>query len=554
MRIVDELVTRFRLEGISEAARNALRLKKSVDDATRSVQRLQSSGKAPQFDLSFITPKIAARGRGQTNEPSIDKAFQFMLANMGPFGNAIARVHGQLSGLGLTALSVFGAMALGLAGLVLAAAALIKMLIDVGVALTRLTVDIAKMSLQASAKFESLKMALRGVTGDAKVANEQFEKLFRVSMLPGVDFESTLRTSLGLQATGKASFEDTIRIVAAFGNAAALAGVGAAEFEMSMVQLRQSLAKGKIEAQDWRSIVMQIPQVATALTRRFGTQVTEDLNKMGITSAAAIMAVVEELEGLAKAEDTLANKMVNLKAVGEAAFARIGDAIAGKSKAALDAFANSLVALIQGGAFAEIGAQFGRIFHIFETTLGSIENMTVNIIAGFRTWLDVLNALVMISAVLLKNLSMIPGLRIAGAFAKTLDGAMGELSIGNLFRFYQIQTRAQMKAGQAELGDDLDTSSPWSDLMLGNEEARRQTPIMAAIERNTRDTVDLQKRILGGGAVGAAALNPVKVSQAISGGGGSRSARVRRLMDELISAVMAEAGGPQVSTWASVKR
>jgi hypothetical protein len=78
------------------------------------------------------------------------------------------------------------------------------------------------------------------------------------------------------------------------------------------------------------------------------------------------------------------------------------------------------------------------------------------------------------------------------------------------------------------------------------QESQQQTRSLKAIEANTRQMVDLQRSILGGGNLGAMGVTPVELSNMRNGRGGSAeemiAAGVRRAVMELMGPLQARRG------------
>jgi len=184
---------------------------------------------------------------------------------------------------------------------------------------------IGAVSVNTAMRFERMEMGLRSVMGSSAAAAVELEKLRKVAQLPGVSLEQAIQGSTRLQAVGINA--DLARdAIQEFGNALAVSGGSAADMDGVILALTQMKGAGKILTQDLRQITSRIPMLASVMKKQFGTDVPEEINKMGISfeefSAKIIAGMQSEIP---RAANTLENSFVNLKAAGENLLSVIGN-------------------------------------------------------------------------------------------------------------------------------------------------------------------------------------------------------------------------------------
>lgn len=187
---------------------------------------------------------------------------------------------------------------------------------NIGTNLTQsLTLPLAALgaaSVQAFGDFQSLEKAFAAVAKEGTNVSEEIERLRRVAEAPGLAFEEAVRASTRLQAVGLNAGE-AARVVEQFGNAVARSGGGAAELDGAVLALTQIASKGKISAEEINQLGERIFEIRPALVQAFGTADSEQLQKLGITSAEFIAKITEELAKLDRVEGGLSNAFENLR-------------------------------------------------------------------------------------------------------------------------------------------------------------------------------------------------------------------------------------------------
>lgn len=314
----------------------------------------------------------AARARRQMTLPtgSASPMAKFVLGvrndgDKASFGSAFGPGAGLAARAGLTGLKVAAAAA--------------------GAELAALTVT-ARASfaaLEAFGELEALKSGFTAIVGDAREAEAQLKRLRELGKNPGLDFEDAIRGSRALQEAGlsAAEAEETLK---QFANAGALAGSSTEEVTSTLLQLRQALRKGKIDGDELRSVLENMPYAAKFLKQAFGTSVGMELAQMGVTAKDALRVIVEGLATIPRAADGVKNSIKNIRSSWSLAVASIGEGV-NTTVGGLGAISKQLDVLEESGAFKTLGEKMGAIF---ATDTSGLESGLTNIVAGFQTLVD----------------------------------------------------------------------------------------------------------------------------------------------------------------------
>lgn len=219
--------------------------------------------------------------------------------------SALDTVGNKLTSFGSTAMSVGAQLTLGLSTPLL---------------------GFATVAVKTAADMESLMLGLQSIATAADPATKQFQRLQEVAKLPGLSLEQAIRGSINLQNAGF-SAQQAERSISLVGNALALVGKGSADLNPVLSQLQQMSNKAKVVAGDLKPIMERVPQVAKAVREAFGTLDTEAIQKMGVSPATMIEAILSSLEKLNKAGDGSKNKFENFADAVDQAMARVGRAL-----------------------------------------------------------------------------------------------------------------------------------------------------------------------------------------------------------------------------------
>lgn len=179
----------------------------------------------------------------------------------------------------------------------------------IAVKLTKAIIRAGTSVVQTAIKYDKLKIGLIAVTGSAKEAAIQINRLRVLAEAPGLGFEQAIQGSISLQAAGL-SAELAEKSLSAFGNALAVVGKGATELGRVNVQLAQIAAKTSGFGADIRVLKEAIPAIGPALRKAFDGKPLEDVS---ITGQELIEVLVVELNKLGRAGDSVGNDINNLR-------------------------------------------------------------------------------------------------------------------------------------------------------------------------------------------------------------------------------------------------
>lgn len=170
---------------------------------------------------------------------------------------------------------------------------------------------------------QALKMGLEAVMGSARLAGTEMTRLQEVAKLPGLGLNEAVKGSIRLQAIG-ISAESAANMMMQVGNAVATVGNGTAEFERAMYGVQQ-LANTKFPlGEDLNIIKDALPQVSKLLKDAFGTDRSDELAKMGKTSAELVEVIITGLGKLPRVAGGINGAFENMKDSVTNSLSRIG--------------------------------------------------------------------------------------------------------------------------------------------------------------------------------------------------------------------------------------
>lgn len=152
-------------------------------------------------------------------------------------------------------------------------------------------------AIKAFGDIQSLKNGLTAVTGSAAETNKQFSRLTELAKLPGLGLKEVTKGSINLQVIGFTA-EKAEKSIRAFGNAVATVGGGREQFERATYGLAQLANTDFPLGEDLNIIKDAIPQITPLLKEAFGSSRSDELAKMGVSSAQVVDAIVNGLSKL----------------------------------------------------------------------------------------------------------------------------------------------------------------------------------------------------------------------------------------------------------------
>lgn len=217
----------------------------------------------------------------------LQKALQSAQAQLQAFGssvssklsslsNSITDTEGKFQKFGESATSAGQTLSLGLTAPILAFGA---------------------AALKSFGDIQSLKLGLVAVTGSTQEAEKQFTKLAEIAKLPGLGLNEAVQGAINLQVIGF-SAEKAQESLQLFGNAVATVGKGRVEFERAIYGLQQLANTEFPLGEDLNILKDAIPQITPLLKEAFGTSRSDDLQKLGISSAQLIDTILTGLQKL----------------------------------------------------------------------------------------------------------------------------------------------------------------------------------------------------------------------------------------------------------------
>jgi tape measure domain-containing protein len=242
---------------MSGAARTiAIRLSaENAETVRRSLEKLGADGKRAleQIDSASAKAQPAMRGLASASDAAV-RSFGALGNSLGSTSSAFVSVTGRAGG----AAAAIAAVAVG------AAAA--------GSA-------IARAGDQAT---ESL-ARLQAATGSFGAAEKVYQNLYALSQQTGVAISESAnafaRFAIAAREIG-ATNDQVLALVRTVQQAGIIAGASTAETSATVMQLGQALASGRLQGDELRSVLENMPTLAEALAHELGASVGE-LRKMG---------------------------------------------------------------------------------------------------------------------------------------------------------------------------------------------------------------------------------------------------------------------------------
>ncbi len=313
-----EAVERYRVKLVAGAAA-AARAQKAQEDTARSALAMTSALDKSASSFGGFTG--AAKG-----------AFDAMSSG----GGIMQAATGQLSGLGggMSAARV-GALALG---------------VGVGVAAGGIAL-LAAASIQAGDAMTQVEGRLRAATGSIAAAREVYDGLYQISQKSGIAVADSagqfVRFAIAAAEIG-ATRKEVVQLVDTVQKFGVVSGSSTQEAQAAAQQLGQALASGKLQGDELRSILENMPMMAQALARELGVSIGQ-LRAMGtageLTADRVFRALLKTTDSANKAFESMPMTVERSSAIMVSAWERFTaeiDRSLGRSKA--------LAAAIQGVA------------------------------------------------------------------------------------------------------------------------------------------------------------------------------------------------------------
>lgn len=164
--------------------------------------------------------------------------------------------------------------------------------------------------VEDSAKWQMVRNSISDTEGSASKAAGAIKSLVEAAKLPGLDLQPLSKGYVGFRSLNIEG-EKAVRTMKAFGNAIALAGGGANEFERVNRQFLQMLGKGRVLQEDISIIAESMPRIRELTKEAFGTYDIEKIRESGVTANEFVDAVVAAAEKLPQASGNIKNSLDN---------------------------------------------------------------------------------------------------------------------------------------------------------------------------------------------------------------------------------------------------
>ena len=200
---------------------------------------------------------------------------------------------------------------------------------------TRLTLPIAAVgtaAVRSFAQFDRLEKGLSAIAGSASEGARQFDSLLNIvkDTQTTLDLRTAASASLQLQAVG-VSAADAERTIKQLGIAATVSGKGVEDVGGVVRQFGQILARGKVEQEDFNTIVERLPVLAGLIRSEFGVSTAEGVRGLGISMedfVSRLTAAAEQSSAFQNAQGGLAKAIESFGIEVQIAGKELGQTIA----------------------------------------------------------------------------------------------------------------------------------------------------------------------------------------------------------------------------------
>jgi len=181
-------------------------------------------------------------------------------------------------------------------------------------------------ALKAFGDIQRLEAGLAATMGSAEGAKEEMKKLQKIAESPALGFEQAIQGSIQLQNVGYSADQARV-LMEQLANTTAIGGGTADDLAEVTRQFSQMQGKGKILEAEMRIIKERMPAVGKAMQDAFGTQSTEAIQKMGVSTNEFIRKLLVEMEKMPRVEGGFSNSLQNVGINLKLMMARMGESI-----------------------------------------------------------------------------------------------------------------------------------------------------------------------------------------------------------------------------------
>ena len=133
-------------------------------------------------------------------------------------------------------------------------------------------IALGKRALILADRFNVLQIRIRTATAATGDYNIVSEELFRISQATGTQLQTNVavfqRLALGARDLGKTN-EDVLQLVQVVQQLGVIGGSSTAALQAGLLQLSQGLSAGILRAEEFNSVIENLPEVANAIARGF---------------------------------------------------------------------------------------------------------------------------------------------------------------------------------------------------------------------------------------------------------------------------------------------
>lgn len=407
-------------------------------------------------------------------------------------------------------------------------------------------------SYRKFAEFDALQKSLQAVEGNAQNAAKAMKMLRDVAKLPGLGLVEAAEGYRGLRLQGLDAAQSE-RVIRATGNANALAGGGREELSRILLAIRQILSRPNLSGEELNQLAEGGIPAHRILLDAFGTADGGELKKLGVDSREALEAIVQGLEKMPKAGESAKNVIENLAQAAELAVIAIGAGVAtGGLPGAIGSLTAAFEQLDESGGFELIGQAIAGVMDSLNPFRDSAQGLSdviiqvagytyglINVIGDFNESLRNMGDFI-VNNPIMRFLGTLPGPFQGMSNAVNMWRSLFTNSVGVYANDFATMMQAGRGFAESQTGGGGGIASLLSegtgavrDLFkqaagLGSDAERAAANpalgYLRGIERNTREALDIQRMILGGGNIGASGVTAVELDamrRAPRGSGGN---------------------------------
>lgn len=437
-----------------------------------------------------------------------------------------------------------------------------------------------RSALEAAAQMEALQIALKGNTRSSEEFAQVTKDLAEIAKLPSINLEQTYMGFVQLRSA-KFTVKEAEQALIGMARAATAAAAGPEQFGRAMIAIQQIATSPQPMTEEFKQLKEALSNASSLMDKAFGTSRAEDLQKMGMTGRQAAMGIIQAAASLPSLTGGIGNMMVNMEDSVRALNVSVGGLVA----KFLEAFGPMIQANI-----AKLTDYFDRL----SKNQGAVEALLKNIVAALAVGGIVvgISNVIKLAAAFVEVQKALKGIVIAEVIAtalldpkKAAVGAVAGLGIAtgigvgmnalmkSLFPDKPMavqppnlpdvggmpgtpETVASKAAAAASGGKNLNWAQRITQALIDAIKAEQKAgkdssySKLDQIEANTRsaaDSLKLDRRIVGGGAIAQMGATAAEIraanmsagsgygvsSNSISGGNYIERHIRRTIMDEI---------------------